>query len=301
MLMPMTKLASLTIASLAAAFVAQAAGPDESPAVKTLTDLTYKSGDKLTSYEQERCKLDLYLPEGKKGFPTLVWFHGGGLTAGAKNNKETVAVVRAYAASGVAVASVNYRLSPKATYPAYVEDAAAAFAWVHSHIAAQGGDPSRLFVGGHSAGGYLTLMIGLDPRYLRAHGLELSAIAGLIPVSGQTMTHYTVRKERDIGRFTITADEAAPVFHVRKETPPMLVLYADNDMAARAEENAYFVAVMKGVGNPSVAGLLVRDRTHGSIAGHMAEAGDPARQAVLEFIAAPAKFLAKQPKATAAP
>ena len=97
--------------------------------------------------------------------------------------------------------------------------------------------PSVIVVGGHSAGGYLTFMIGLDPRYLRAHGLELSAIAGLIPVSGQTMTHYTVRKERGIGQFTITADEAAPVFHVRKDTPPMLVLYADNDMAARAEDS----------------------------------------------------------------
>ena len=83
-------------------------------AVQTLTDLPYKSGDNLSDYEKERCTLDLYLPAGKKGFPTLVWFHGGGLTGGVKNGKDTVAVVRSLAASGVAVASVNYRLSPKA-------------------------------------------------------------------------------------------------------------------------------------------------------------------------------------------
>src|SRR5207244_8890590 len=121
-----------------------------------------------------------------------------------------------------------------------------AFAWTRAHIAEHGGDVGKLFIGGHSAGGWLALMIGLDERYLREFGVELSAIAGLIPVSGQTMTHYTVREERGIGKFTITADEAAPVHYVGKETPPMLVLYAEHDMAARAEENQYFVALMKG-------------------------------------------------------
>lgn len=263
----------------------------EAPApgsIKLLPDLPYKTGDQLNDYERERCKLDLCLPEGKKDFPTLVWFHGGGLTGGAKNS--ATALMKSLAASGLAVASVNYRLSPKAQYPAYIEDAAAAFAWVRANIGAHGGNTNRLFVSGHSAGGYLTFMIGLDARYLRAHGLELSAIAGLIPVSGQTMTHYTVRQERGIGKFTITADEAAPVFHARKDTPPMLVLYADKDMAGRAEENEYLVAILKGAGNQRVHGLLVRDRTHGSIGGRIAEAGDPARVAMLEFIEAPAKF-----------
>ena len=280
--------------SLAAA-EAKAAGT-----VRVLADLPYKSGDKLNDYEKERCKLDLYLPGGKKGFPSLVWFHGGGLEAGVKNGKETVALARSLAAAGVAVASVNYRLSPKATYPAYVEDAAAAFAWVRANVGAHGGDPARLFIGGHSAGGYLTLMVGLDARYLRAHGLELTATAGLVPVSGQTMTHYTVRKERGIGQFTITADEAAPVFHVRKETPPMLVIYADKDMAGRAEENEYLVAIMKGAGNQRVHGLLARDRTHGSVGHRIAEASDPARLAILEFIEAPTKFRPASPAGKAA-
>ena len=115
---------------------------------------------------------------------------------------------RSLARAGVAVVSAEYRLSPKVKYPAYLQDAAAAFAWTRAHIAEHGGDVEKLFVGGHSAGGYLTFMIGLDERYLREFGVELSGIAGLIPVSGQTMTHYTVREERGIGQFTITADEA---------------------------------------------------------------------------------------------
>ena len=254
---------------------------------ETLKNLAYKSGDKLNEYEVQRCKLDLYLPREVTSFGTLVWFHGGGLTGGNKDGDATRKIAESLAQAGVAVAVPNYRLSPKAKYPAYIEDAAAAFAWTKAHIAEHGGNPNRLFIGGHSAGGYLTLMLGLDEHYLRDQGLGTSAIAGLIPVSGQTMTHYTVREERGIGKFTITADEAAPVFHARKDTPPMLVLYADHDMVARAEENAYFVAIMKGAGNSHVSGKLISDRTHGSIGNNIANDGDPARVALMEFMTAP--------------
>jgi acetyl esterase/lipase len=251
--------------------------------IQVVSNIAYKSGDALSDYEKQRCKLDLYLPSEHPGFATLVWFHGGGLTGGSKDGADKMA--RSLAKAGVAVVVPNYRLSPKATFPAYIQDAAAACAWTRSHIAEHGGDPARLFIGGHSAGGYLALMLGLDAHYLRDVGVEPSAIAGLIPISGQTMTHYTVREERGIGKFTITADTAAPVYFIRKDTPPFLVLYADHDMVGRAEENAYFVAMMKGAGNQRITGKLIPDRTHGSIAGKIVEDGDPARLAILEFIA----------------
>ncbi len=230
--------------------------------------------------------LDVYLPpKGGQDLPTLIWFHGGGLKGGNKDG--AVKMATSLATAGMAVVVPNYRLSPKSKYPSYIEDAAAAVAWTKAHIAEHGGDPKRLFVSGHSAGGYLTLMLGMDRHYLRDAGVEPKDIAGYIPVSGQTMTHYTVREERGIGQYTITADEAAPVHYVRVETQPFLVLYADHDMAARAEENEYFVAIMKGAGNKHITGKLITDRTHGSIAGKIWEEGDPAREAILEFIKAP--------------
>jgi acetyl esterase/lipase len=250
--------------------------------IERLANLHYKSGDSLSIYEKERCVLDVYLPQGAKDFTTLVWFHGGGLKGGNKDG--SVKMATSLADAGVAVVVPNYRLSPKSKFPSYVEDAAAAVAWTKAHIAEHGGDPKRLFVGGHSAGGYLTLLLGMDRHYLKDVGLEPKDVAGYIPVSGQTMTHYTVREERGIGQFTITADEAAPVHYSRPETQPFLVLYADHDMAARAEENAYFVAIMKGAGNKHITGKLITDRTHGSIAGKISEDGDPAREAILEFI-----------------
>ena len=268
------------MALLALALAAPALAQD----IEVLADLPYKSGASLTSYEQERCKLDLYLPAEPKGCPTLVWFHGGGLTGGQKASAQTVAVARSLAQGGVAVASVNYRLSPKAKFPAYLEDAAAAFAWIKAHIAAHGGDSGKVFIGGHSAGAYVTLMVGLDDRFLAAHKLKLSDIAGLVPIAGQTLTHYTVRVERGLPKTAIIADEASPLHHARKDAPPMLILFADNDMAMRAEENQLLAAALKAAGHTGITATMIEDRTHGSISHGMANLDDPVRRLVLQFI-----------------
>ena len=279
---------------LAVAFLSHAKTPGDE-AVTILTDVAYKSGDGLSAYEKERCKLDVYLPKGAKDFPTLVWFHGGGLTNGSKGRQEgdekegavsTPRIARSFASTGIAVVTVNYRLSPKAKYPAYIEDAAAAVTWTHAHIAEYGGDAKRIFVGGHSAGGYLALMLGMDDHYLTGAGLKAADVAGYIPVSGQVMTHYTVRGERGIGKYTVTADDAAPVRFARADTQPFLVLYGDHDMPARAEENAYFVALMQGAGNKVTVGRQIADRTHGSIMSKMINADDPGREALLDFMRA---------------
>lgn len=280
----MTSLLRLTAFVFLCASLAAAA---DKSAPSDLSDVSYKTGDSLSSYERQRCKLDVYLPKEGKGFATLVWFHGGGLTGGSKDGDSTKKVAQGLARSGVAVVVPNYRLSPQAKYPAYIEDAAAAVAWTLQNIAQHGGDARRVFVSGHSAGGYLTLMVGMDAHYLAAFGLKPQNLAGLIPVSGQVMTHYTVRQERGIGKFSVTADEAAPVRYADvKNLPPMLVLCADKDMAARAEENAFLVALMKGAGNKRVTLQVIAGRNHGSVGNNIANEGDPARVAILKFMEA---------------
>jgi acetyl esterase/lipase len=254
------------------------------PSIKIEKNLSYKTGNDLSDYEKERCHLDLYLPAGKQHFATLVWFHGGGLTGGNKEDKTTIAIARSLAEAGIAVATVNYRLSPKAAYPAYVEDAAASFAWVHEHISKYGGDTNRVFVGGHSAGGYLTSMIVMDPDFLKKYGLSQTAIAGAIPVSGQTMTHFTVRAERKISNFQLVADEAAPIHYTRKDAPPLLVIYAEKDMPTRAEENHFFVSAMKAAGDSEIHEMQIPGRDHGNVIAKIPDAGDPVREAILKFI-----------------
>jgi len=256
----------------------------DAEAVSVVTDIAYKSGDGLTAYEAQRCKLDLYLPEGEKDFATLLWFHGGGITEGSKADRMTVRIAKWFARHGVAVALANYRLSPGATYPSYLDDAAASFAWLHAHIGARGGDAKRIFVSGHSAGGYLTAMIGVDGRYLGRYGLGPDVIAGLIPVSGQMITHSTVRTERGIERTRPVVDEAAPLYHVRADAPPTVCICGGEDLPARAEENRLFVAAMKAFGHEKVEYIEVEGRDHGTIISRIPEADDVVARAILAFI-----------------
>jgi acetyl esterase/lipase len=260
----------------------------EAGELRTLRDIAYKDDViSQTPYEQERCKLDLTLPADAEGFPTYVWFYGGGLKNGGKDlDSEYCAEIRAsLARAGVAVVTPDYRLSPKVKYPAYVDDAAAAFAWTVKHIAAHGGDPRKVFIGGHSAGGYLALLVGMDPERLKPHGLTLGSVAGIAQVSGQVFNHYTVRDERGQARYGITSDEAAPAFHIRKSLPPILTIYAQNDMLSRAEENMFFVTTLKAAGHTENYSLRVDDRDHGTVGHNLRNDDDPARLAILNFIA----------------
>jgi acetyl esterase/lipase len=267
------------------------AGQPGKVAVRLLADMPYKSGEALDDYERERCKMDARIPVGVKGFPTLVWFHGGALTRGDKDGRQdsgdrvkTAVIAESLAASGIAVFTPNYRLSPKVVFPDYVLDAASAVGAARDHAIRAGGDPVRIFIAGHSAGAYLALLLALDGQYLRSAGMSLDDIAGCIPVSGQTVMHSTIREERDLPKHAITIDETAPLHFISAKTRPLLLLYADDDMAARAEENALFVAMMKRARNPDVTGLMIRDRTHETIASLITRDDDPSRQALLDFM-----------------
>lgn len=200
-----------------------------------------KEVNQKDSYIKERCVLDIYYPINQKNFATIVWFHGGGLTGGNKHIPE------ALKNKGIAIVAVNYRLYPKVKSPTYIEDAAAAVAWVLNNIESLGGDKSSVFVSGHSAGGYLATMIGLDKRWLANFGLDANKIAGLIPFSGHTITHFTIREERGIDGKKPIVDDLAPLYHVRADAPPLLLITGDRELEllGRYEENAYLMRMMK--------------------------------------------------------
>ncbi len=216
-------------------------------AYTSLENISYypESESEADKYIQKRCVLDIYYPEEIEGYPTVVWFHGGGLTGGNKS------IPKELKEQGMAVVAVNYRLYPKIKAPVYIEDAAAAVAWVFKHIEDYGGDPDLIFVSGHSAGGYLCSMVGLDQRWLKKHKIEANRIAGLIPFSGHTITHFTVRKERGIEGTQPIVDDLAPLYHVRKDAPPLLLITGDREMEmmGRYEENAYLWRMMNVVGH----------------------------------------------------
>lgn len=231
---------------------------------RTESDISYYGSDatEADEYVKERCKLDLYFPTNRPDFPTVVWFHGGGLRGGNRFVPEQLKN------HGIAVAAVNYRLYPKVTCPAYIEDAAAAVAWVFKNIRNYGGNPDLIFVSGHSAGGYLTSMIGLDKKWLGRHGIDANRIAGLIPFSGHTITHFTVREERGIPGGRPIIDEWAPLFHVRSDAPPLVLITGDRDleMLGRYEENAYLMRMMKVAGHQQTCLYELQGFNHGGMA-----------------------------------
>jgi acetyl esterase/lipase len=253
-------------------------------AVEVHAGLAYKS-DSAAEYERERCRLDLYRPDGQTGYPTIVWFHGGGLrNKDANSTQIEVNLANRFAAEGIAVATVNYRLSPQVSFPAYIEDAAAAVAFVHREIGRHGGEAASVFVSGHSAGGYLTAMLGTDPAYLAKHGLHPSDLAGCLPVAGQMVTHSTIRDERGLPKTQIVVDAAAPLFHSGGDVPPFLCIAGDADLPMRAAENRLFVAALQANSKRESIYLEVPDRNHGTIASRISEPGDPAAAAMQEFI-----------------
>ncbi len=254
----------LFICILAISPVLQAQENNKQITYKTEKDIPYrdKESREKDDYINERCKLDLYYPSGASGYTTVVWFHGGGITSGNKFIPEKLKE------KGIAVVAVNYRLSPKVKCPAYIDDAAAAVAWTFKNIEKYGGDPSKIVVSGHSAGGYLTSMVGLDKKWLAQYGIDANNIAMLIPFSGHTITHFTVRAERGISGTQPIVDEYAPLYHVRKDAPPLILITGDREreMLGRYEENAYMWRMMKVAGHTQTKLYELDSFDHGGMA-----------------------------------
>lgn len=211
-----------------------------------------------------RCKLDLTLPKDTRGFATIVWFHGGGLTGGAKHTPLELTLDREHP---IAVAACGYRLAKTdgATGQTCIDDAAAAVAWVLKHIADYGGDPTKVFVSGHSAGAYLTCMVGMDARWLQRYGCHYRQLRGLIPISGQCVTHFTIRAEKGIPMAQPTCDDLAPLYHVgAPDLPPILLTTGDPEleMCGRQEENAYFCRMLRLNGHRDVKHLTFQGYGH---------------------------------------
>lgn len=218
--------------------------------------------NKKDAYINSQCVMDVYYPKGKKDFATILWFHGGGITGGSKE------IPKALMDKGYAVIGVGYRLSPKVKAPAYIEDAAAAVAWAFQHIASYGGSSNLIFVSGHSAGGYLGMMITLDKKYLAKYDIDANRIAAIVPFSGQAITHFTVRDEKGIKNTQPVIDEYAPLYHVRADAPPMLLITGDREMEllGRYEENAYLNRMMKLAGNKRTTLYELGGFDHGGMA-----------------------------------
>jgi acetyl esterase/lipase len=220
---------------------------------QSFSDIPYRASSTTDAYQ--KCKLDVYMPENvPENCPAVVWLHHGGLKGGDKTK-----IPEALKTCGYIVFSVNYRLLPlkdetSVTVSDCIDDAAAAVAWVFNHVSEYGGSRDRIFVSGHSAGAYLADLVVLDKHWLAAYGIDADDVAALIPFSGQAITHFAYRKTLGIDALQPTIDSFAPLYHVRGDAPPIIIISGDREleMQGRYEESAYFWRMLKLVGHPDV-------------------------------------------------
>ena len=205
-------------------------------------NINYRIGD---DYTNSRCVLDLYYPKDINNYPTVVYFHGGALKNGNKYIPEYLKN------QGISVVAVNYRFYPEVSTTEVIDDTAQAVKWVFDKIENYGGSNKLIFLSGHSAGGYISSMLGLDKSYLEKYNIDSNLLAGLIPLSGHTITHMTVREEMGISSKQPIVDKMSPLFHIRDNTPPYIMITGDRnlELLGRYEENAYMHRMMKVVGN----------------------------------------------------
>ncbi|MBQ8055984.1 MAG: alpha/beta hydrolase [Paludibacteraceae bacterium] len=226
----------------------------------TKKDISYTYS--TNKYALERCKLDIYYPKKQNNCPVIVWFHGGGLTSG---NKDIPYELKE---KGYVVVGVNYRLMPHVSIDSCINDAANAVAWCFNNIKNYNGDVSKIYVSGHSAGGYLSAMIGLDKTWLEKFDIDANQLKAIIPFSGQMITHFAHRDSQGIGNLQPTIDRYAPLYHVRKDGCPIILITGGRDIElfGRYEENAYMYRMLLLNGHQGVELYELDGHDHGAMA-----------------------------------
>ncbi|MBX5483373.1 MAG: alpha/beta hydrolase [Myxococcaceae bacterium] len=270
---------------LAAGLLAASAVPPAS--VSVTRDLVYGEDPTLQS-------LDVYSQEGEVHLPVVVFIHGGGWAEGDKGVHLRKGSFFVHA--GFVYVTLNYRLSPAVTHPAHAEDVARALGWVREHIADYGGDPTRIFLLGHSAGAQLAALVATDPRYLALAGLKVEDVRGValldgsgydlvtrVPLSrGWSRTMYL----QAFGSDPKVWADASPVRHIEKgrPLPPFLLFHIDARRASATQAVLLASAVNAAGGSAEV--VPVTGRNHATIVKRLGLPGDPVGAQLLRWMRA---------------
>jgi acetyl esterase/lipase len=232
------------------------------PGTRVQRDLEYGRGG------HERQKLDLYLPAHAQKPPLVVWIHGGGWQNGSKDRTPTLALL----SHGYAVASINYRLSSHAVFPAQIEDCKSAIRWLRAHAAKFGYDGDRIAAWGSSAGGHLVALLGVtgdEKEFDRGERLDVSSrVQAVVDFYGPTDLLNMDAQATAISRMkhdapespeakllggpvqenTAKARRASPLTYVSKEDTPFLIVHGDADPLVPVAQSHTFVAALNKAG-----------------------------------------------------
>jgi acetyl esterase/lipase len=232
-----------------------------SQALNLLAPRGYHVERDLAYGTDRRQKLDLYIPDKLTlPAPVLLFFYGGSWTGGSKALYP--AFGQAFASKGIITAVADYRLYPQVRYPAFIEDGARAFAWLHAHATQYGGDPGGLFLAGHSAGAYIAVMLAANPSYLRAAGVDPASIRGAIGISGP-YDFLPLKDDELIAIFGgANRPQTQPIHYIDGARPPMLLATGTKDTTVSPGNTSRLAEKLRSIGSP------VEERTYPGI-GHI--------------------------------
>ena len=191
-----------------------------------------------------RKSMDVYLPDDTPR-AAFLYIHGGGLDHG---DKEFSPPGEYLTKRGIAYAPINYRMYPEYKYPDFLYDAAEAVAFAKKYFASLGCD--KLYVGGSSAGGYISMMLCFDEKYLKKFGASNADVSGYFHDAGQPTAHFTVLKNLGIDSRRVIVDDSCPLYHVGTldSYPKMRFIISDNDMPSRYEQTMLMLSTLKHFG-----------------------------------------------------
>ena len=229
--------------------------------------------------------LDVHRAQGvTSGAPVVVFVYGGDWRTGRRQDYRFVG--QSLARAGLLVFAPDYRKTPQVTFPAFVEDAARAVAWSKRHAAEYGGDPSRIFLIGHSAGAHIVAMLGTDGRFLQAVGMRPRDLAGVVGLSGP----YDFLPLTDPALQEVFAPQARwplsqPVNFVDGDEPPFLLFQGTADKTVRPRNSVSMATKLRAAGEP-VQLQMIEGAGHVATLTGLVREDSEVRAQVLQFIRA---------------
>ncbi len=251
-------------------------------------DLAYVDGS-----TNPRQRLDLFAPRELAGYPVVVFIHGGFWIHQDKDYFQPVVglyknVGIALARRGIGTAVIDYRLVPDVTFDDQLADCAHAIAWVHDHVAAYGGDPTRMVIAGHSAGGHIAALAAFDDARLTAAGVDVSAIRGYVPMSPiLDLAQFAASDSADapiageVFGDRLAAD--SPSAYFRASVAPLLIVLGEHDEPFLLDQVPAAVAELQALGAP-VTLVQIPGATHDDIVLQIDGDADRVTPTVADFV-----------------
>ncbi len=296
------RVAALVVLAAVSAAVLSACSPVK--LVDRLTpDNTYIAETGIAYGEDPRQKLDVYQPLPARSDavgqrPLIVFFYGGTWSSGDRGMYRFVG--EALASQGAIVVIPDYRLSPGVTYPVFVQDSARAMKWGLDKAVRLGADSKRVYVMGHSSGGYNAAMLALDPRWLGEVGASPKQLAGWIGLAGPY--DFLPMGDPDAQRafdWPNTPRDSQPIHHVTSASPPALLMDASKDKLVDPVRNTAQMAQKLRAAGVRVEMREFDNLGHVTLIGAVAKPirwiGGPVMPPILDFVGLTAERSRKAP------